>query len=531
LFLGSFVRPRAAIALLGAVVLIGTGGVAFQAHARTQAATSGDYTGISVQANEQIFATMCALDAAGFAADESTLGEMPGRLALRAELLKMQGPATAALRQFYRDHVLMSSVQTLSPYITFALIAGPPPDFDLPSRREFIPPDLSEIDGFQPVLSAFYQEARLSASWTKIEPEYQPAVARYESLLSRIVFTTNGYLRELAKASNGRTFTIFVEPMVGARVNFRNYGSRYAIVVGSVPDPPVDLIQHAYLHFMLDPLILSNRKAVEKKRPLLAIATTAPRLPVEYRDDFVGFVDENFVKAVELRLRHLAPAPLESALHDADESGFILVRPFVAQLQKFEKAEPAMTYYFPDLIGGIDVDAEMQRLKGFAFAAGEPAPEEQGTGPAPSELDTWLAEGDREIAQKNGVGATAAFEKVLAKYPNNIRATYGLAIASVLSGDGDRARDLFEKIVASSNSESASAGSAAEVAPDLVAWSHVYLGRIHDLEDERDQAIAEYQAALAVDGAPELARLAAQNGVSAAYKPPSRSGDTEQPQQ
>jgi Tetratricopeptide repeat len=516
---------------LSTVFLFATVGVVLRAHARPQVPVGGNYTGISVEANEQIFATMCALDAAGFAADESTLGEMPQRLALRADLLKMQGPATTALRQFYKDHVLMSSVQTLSPYITFALIAGPPPDFELPSKRELIPPDLSEIDGFQPVMAAFYQEARLDRNWVKIEPEYQPAVRSYEALLARIVFTTNAYLREISKASNGRAFTIFVEPMVGARVNFRNYGSRYSIVVGSLSEPPVDLIQHAYLHFMLDPLILSNRKVVEKKRPLLAIATTAPRLPVDYRDDFVGFVDENFVKAVELRLRHLAPAQLEAALHDADESGFILVRPFVAQLQKFEKAEPSMSYYFPDLIAGVDVAAEMQRLKGFAFAAGEPAPEEQGTGPAPSELDTWLAEGDRQIAQKNADGASAAFEKVLAKYPNNIPATYGLAIASVLSGDGDRARELFEKIVASSNSESASSDRAAEVAPDLVAWSHVYLGRIHDLEDERDQAIAEYQAALAVEGAPELARLAAQNGVNAAYKPPSRSGDTEQPQQ
>ena len=52
---------------------------------------------------------MCALDAAGFAADESTLSEMPSRLALREAMLKMQGPATEALRQFYRDHLLADS--------------------------------------------------------------------------------------------------------------------------------------------------------------------------------------------------------------------------------------------------------------------------------------------------------------------------------------------------------------------------------------------------------------------------------------
>ena len=39
-------------------------------------------------------------DAAGFGADESTLAEMPSRLALREDLLKLQGPATEALRKW-----------------------------------------------------------------------------------------------------------------------------------------------------------------------------------------------------------------------------------------------------------------------------------------------------------------------------------------------------------------------------------------------------------------------------------------------
>jgi hypothetical protein len=64
-----------------------------------------------------------------------------------------------------------------------------------------------------------------------------------------------------------------------------------------------------------------------------------------------------------------------------------------------------------------------------------------------------------------------------------------------------------------------------------MAWSHVYLGRIHDLEDERELAVNEYQAALAVEGAPEAARVAAQSGVEIAYKPPPRPGENQQPQQ
>jgi hypothetical protein len=43
---------------------------------------------------------------------------------------------------------------------------------------------------------------------------------------------------------------------------------------------------------------------------------------------------------------------------------------------------------------------------------------------------------------------------------------------------------------------------------------------LHDFADERDQAISEYQAALAVNGAPEAARAAATRGASAPYAPP-----------
>jgi hypothetical protein len=51
--------------------------------------------------------------------------------------------------------------------------------------------------------------------------------------------------------------------------------------------------------------------------------------------------------------------------------------------------------------------------------------------------------------------------------------------------------------------------------PKILAWSHIYLGRIHDREGNRDLALSEYRAALAVEGAPDAARLAAQRGVEA----------------
>jgi tetratricopeptide (TPR) repeat protein len=510
---------------------IGLGGSARKSQAQ-EAAPPSD-TGISVESSPQIFAVMCALDASGFDSQETTPAEMPAQRALREDLLKLQGPATQAMRQFYRDHALASPTETLTPYMTFALVADPPPSFQLPANRDLLPPSVLTIDGFQDVISDFYKEARLDARWAKIEPESEPSIVQFRAVLRRVVTVTDAYLRELPKPAYGRTFTVYVEPLVGSRANFRNTGDRYAIVVGSLSDSSVDTIQHAYLHYMLDPFVLRYRPVVYTKRALLNVAARAPQLPAEYHDDFVSFMDECLIKAAELRLRHLSGDRLEAELKNNDESGFILVRPLVTQLQKFEKDAPAMSYYFPGLITGIDVEAEQKRLQSVKFASADaaPAPEHGQSEPAQSELEQWVTKGNRQIANKDTEAAAATFQTAFAKYPNDARVMYGLAIASVLSGEGDRAKDLFEQLVSARNSAAPGSGGAPMSAdPSIMAWSHVYLGRIHDLEDERELAVNEYQEALAVPGAPEAARVAAQSGVETAYKPPARPGENQQPQ-
>jgi tetratricopeptide (TPR) repeat protein len=513
---------RRNLAATSAFALVLVFGVSF-ASAQDRAQSATYYTGITVEPSPQLFATMCALDAAGFAADEGTLAEMPSRLALREELLKQQGPAAEALRAFYKDHVLADPSETLSRYITFALVTGPPPHFEFKMDRDVLPPGVLAIDGFQPILAEFYQETRLDLRWAKVEPEYNRTILRYQPAVRRIVIATNAYFREVLKPIYGRTFTVYVEPLVGNRTNFRNYGDHYAIVLGTSSQIPVDEIQHAYLHFMLDPLPLRYRKNVDAKKELMNIAARAPRLPITYHDDFPSFVDECLIKAVELRLRHLSPPALEAAMADADESGYILVRSFVRGLQKFEKVEPAISYYFPDLIAGIDIEAEQKRFKDFRFASLQPPPPPkdaaESSATEPSGLESALAQGNRDLAVQDAAAARAAFEQVLAKYPAEPRAVYGLAIASVLSGDADRATELFSKLVSASGA-AGTEPSAPAADPAILSWSHVYLGRIHDLEDERQKALGDYRAALAVSGAPEAARVAAQRGIETPYQPP-----------
>ena len=54
----------------------------------------------------------------------------------------------------------------------------------------------------------------------------------------------------------------------------------------------------------------------------------------------------------------------------------------------------------------------------------------------------------------------------------------------------------------------------------MLSWSHIYLGRMLDLECKRDEAVAEYNQALSVRDGQQDTRLAAERGAKAAYVSP-----------
>jgi tetratricopeptide (TPR) repeat protein len=488
-----------------------------------------NHRAISVDSRIQLFTVLCALDAAGYVSGTGAEGETQGRIQLRKRMLALQGPAVAALRKYYTEHALGDSGATFSRFVSFALVTGPPPDFAFELRRDDLPPEALTLEGFNAILANFYTEEKIADLWKFYQPEYERSVESLRAPVSDLVFTVSNYLREILRPSNRRTFSVYVEPLAGDKTIFRNFGDQYALVVRPGANPPMDDIRHAFLHFLLDPIAIRYRVQASKGAPLLEYAARAPLLPVDLRDDYSAFFDECLVRAVELRLRHLSPNDLTSAIDQAEGSGYVLVRPIYAGLSGFEKSEPAMGYYLPDLIKGIDVDAEARRLRGVKFAEAAPAsdasPEAihaEAAKPASSgnSLEDDLAEGQRQISARNGAAAAAAFEHVLADHPGDQRATYGLAVASALQGKPDQARELFTKVIDAA--QNPLAGPDAHPDPSNLSWSHIYLGRMYDVEGKRDLAVLEYRAALAVQGAPNSARDAAQRGIVTGYVTPAR---------
>ncbi len=479
-------------------------------------------TSVTVDGNEAMFTTMCALLAAGFESNVSAENWHPLRARLREQLQHQEGPAVDAAREFYQQHVLRDPGATLSRYIWFGLVAGPAPKFQPALRRDELPPEVLALEGFSEILSNYYQEQKIGQLWRQLQPLYNSEVERLHEPVSQIVFVATGYLRQLQEAWSSRTFMIIVEPLVGRITNVRNTGDHYSIVLSAADAIPADVVRHAFLHFLLDPLPLRYSHVVAVKRPLFEKAALAPRLAPDLKDDFAAYFAECTVRAVELKLKRMSPGEREAAMDRDDTGGYVLVRPLFRALGDYEKSEPSMALYFPEMVRAINAAAELKRIAAIQFApaevaqnADDPASEEvtrrsaaqPTTVPNDAEAIAALTEGERRIAEKNPRAAEASFQKVLAKYPDQIRAWYGLGLVALLERDGPRAKQVFGRLTTGEH--------AATQDPMVLTWSHIYLARIYDDEGRVGLARTEFQAALSVQGGPEQARQAAQKGLEA----------------
>ena len=476
---------------------------------------------VTVDGSEAMFTTMCALLASGFESNVSADNWTAFRAQMRERLRQQSGPAVDAIRQFYRQHELHDPGATLSRYLWFGLVSGPAPAFQPILRRDELPPDVIALLGFSELLSSYYKEQKIGELWRQVQPIYDREIQRLHEPLTQVVYTSTGYLREILDPEGARKFTIVVEPLVGRITNVRNFGDHYALVLAGAENIPLDVVRHAFLHFILDPLPLMYPHVIAVKGALYNTAAKAPRLVDDLKDDFPSYFAECTVRAVELRMKRMSPGEREAALHRNDADGYILVRPLFTALAGFENSEPSMKRYFPDLVRSIDEKVEAKRIAGIPFAPADATETDRAgaealarrkkalptTVPNDTEAISALTEGERQIAAKNPGAAEAAFQRVLTKYPDQPRAWFGIGVVAYMNHDAARAKQVFGRLA---EGEHAAAGD-----PRVLAWSHVYLARLFDYEGNTSGAKAEYESALAVEGGPEEARQAAQKELAA----------------
>ena len=488
-------------------------------------------------ANEALFTVLTAINSCGY--DDGLNSSTPVRAAVRAEVAKKLEANLSGTRiqeqlcQFYRDHQQPDASRELAQYVSLGLNLGPPPTFTL--KTDDLPPDAQSVEGVAPLLQTFYQAAGLRDIWREHQAEYETILARHHNEVSSTIEKTDAYLRMPVSGYVGRAYTIYVEPMAPPfRMNARIYGTDYFLVLSPNASGTMNLepVRHMYLHYILDPLSAKRPLAMQRMEPLLSAVVDAP-IDESYKHQIALLVTESLIHAIEARTLEEGRAQetvKQQAVNDAMERGFILTRYFYGALINFEKGEVGLKDSFSDMLAGINVDAERKRANQIVFAKNPPPDPLHSTLHAQPEAEASLLDvAERKLAAGDKQGAQQLAEQALTqKQGDEGRALFVLARTS---RDVRGAQTYFER--------------ALEVAkePRVVAWSHVYLGRIYDLryrdaletaedspqgkaaaDHEREQAVKHYQAALNAGYDSAEMKAAAEAGLKQPYQPAGQRG-------
>jgi tetratricopeptide (TPR) repeat protein len=470
--------------------------------ARSQAAGN-----VLLEPNEQLFCVLAALNAAGYDAGMGTGSAGDTRRVVREYLEAQNPPILPELKKFYDQHrVKDDPSRELGQYVSLALLVASPPDFKLTVAQEELPPDARDVAGFLPLLRTFYAQAKMLILWSQVQKQYDDAAARYTDAVRQSFAQTEAYLRFPGGSYLGRTYAIYIDLMgEPGQVQARIYGLNYFLVVTPSQDLKLDEIRHQYMHFLLDPLAAKYGGEIDEKAALRVYSQQAPMLGLDFKEDLGLLVTECLIRTLELRMDKRPAGDALKALDDMTAQGLILVHYFYDSLLTFERQDTSMTAYYKPMILAIDPRAESRRLFQVHFATRPPTPVTKAA-PAQSEEQRLLDQGDNQFFQGKYPEAKAAYAAVLEKdNPQSERAIYGMAVVYANTRKPDLAEEYFEKALATAHDLR------------IVTWSHIYLGRLDDLNGKRDAALVQYHAALVTAPAFPMALRAAQSGMETPF--------------
>lgn len=483
---------------------------------------------VTIGNSETLFTVLTAINHCGFDAGLPTSDVLRqtvrGEVARAVEASEAAKSAAFGVCAFYRDHQQADDVRTLSQYVSLALYLGPPPGFAPKVQASDLPPDASGVLGLAPLLGKFYTAVGIHNIWQSHIQAYAAVEARYRDALAKMIRDTELYLRLPSGSYLGRTFTIYLEPMgAPSEINARSYGNDYYVVIspGTNTSLKLDQIHHAYLHYLIDPMVGKYAGNLTALEPVLDAVKLSP-MDENFKSDPVLLTTECVIRSIEARTMEGGKASLgqqDQAVQESVSHGLVLTRYFYEKLLEFEKDDIGFKNALPEMIAGIDVRKETRRAGQIQFA--DAADPELLQLPRPKKEELLAKAQDRLSAGDIATAEQLAKQVLAEKVEDPGRALFILAQVESAKGNMDAAQSYFEQAIRATND------------PQVVAWSHVYLGRILDLraqraqdDDEEDngslrqRAISQYRAAEGASDTLPQAKAAAQQGLAKPYAAP-----------
>ncbi len=436
---------------------------------------------------------------------------------------------------FIHSHTMSGVSVNLAAYISLALFLTPPPELTTNVAASDLPPDAATLVGLASPLRNFSQAVNLHVIWVLNHPAYEALANKIRTAMNQMLVQTDLYLKQPQVTSGNRRFLVIMEPLIApGEENARVYGGDY-IVVSSPMNGKIDLkpVKHTYLRFVLEPLIYARSESINQLRPILELVQPSP-LPYIYKSDVLTLVTECMIRAMEAHTmdtgvpvykipahidrnqfaavdkaenayEHAASEVRRQAVQDDMVQGFILTQYFYDQLRGFDQSQRSLPEMVGIMIYGMNVDIEKHRVQDIVFASHT----DQNVATPVAPQAAMLDEAEAKLVAGDTTAATQLAQKALDQHTSDPgRAQFILARASIMNGKMDAAVQEFTE--------------AAKISHDLrtIAWSHIYLGRLDDLQGDRSAAIAEYQAAMrSRDGRLDTSQ-AAEAGLKAPFAPP-----------
>jgi tetratricopeptide (TPR) repeat protein len=509
---------------------------------------------ISLISSEPVFVMAAALNACGY--DEGLQESAAVRKRVRDEVNQALAKSEEArskrdaLCLYIAQHRMTGTEKDTAQYISLALYLAPPPQLEITTELTEMPPDATQVAEIVPLLKDFATATDLHGIWLTVHHIYDDEADKVHDALSQMIVATNTYLKMPASTYDGRRFIVVIEPMLSPSVvNARIYGTDYIVVVSPV-DGKIRLsdVRHTYLHYVIDPLLLSRANAIDRTQPILKEIREAP-LDFRFRSDTVPLTIECLIKAIEARTmdtgvpiykipsnidrselpryEHERQVSIEKSdavrvatvQHDMSQ-GFVLTQYFYEQMIQFEKDPASLRDTIGEMVYSMDVDQQVHRARNTTFD--KEADEDVLQRAQPRKLagldlaEAKLAAGDIATADSIAQKVLAAQSDTVQSAADAARAHFILARVDLMSVHPNESEDDAEKTIGQAVSEFQKT-LATSKDQRLLAWSHIYLGRVLDLECKRDEALAEYKEALTVRDGQQDTRLAAERGVKTAY--------------
>jgi len=511
---------------------------------------------VSLETSEAMFDIGVALNACGY--DHGLDQSEPVRKTVRDEInTALQTSADARddrdkLCAFIDQHRTEDPAHSLSQYVSLALYLTSPPQLTPSVEEQDLPPDANAVELVLPLVRRFASDIDLHHIFVENRVAYDDLANKLHNPLSQMIVATNYYLKMPASSFSGRHFLVVIEPLFSPlETNARVYGSDYVVVASpSNGQISMDLVRHAYLHYEIEPLLYQRATSMDRLMPILRAVDDAP-LEFEFKSDIVALVIECMIRAIEARtmntgisdvhvptnLPHSETEQYEQARtatqqrqeavrqqlvnHDMTQ-GYVLTQYFYNQLRGFEKSPESLNEAIGPMVYGMDMSVETHRAREITF-------DTQGEGDIMSRSPQRPAQAKQldlaelDLMKGDVAGAAEIAQKALDTHSGDSgQANFILARVDLMNGKIDDAEAAFRNTIAASKD------------PRMVAWSHIYIGRIFDVKEQRDDAVAEYRAALASrDGQPDT-KAAAEAGIKKPFALPqhndsSNAGEQGQP--